>query len=121
MSSASEATASSLAVSPENTESQCTVRSEVSIADFQTIVRSPARFSSVDRTLSIAMASRIGVSIELCTTWKWKVCDGKSSELIRIVTGTIFGASPKLPRMPVDRSCETEPRMAPVVENLKER
>jgi hypothetical protein len=37
---------------------------------------------------------------------------------MRIVTGTSVGALPKLPRMPVERSCETEPRTAPVVENL---
>ena len=48
----------------------------VSMADFQTIVRSPARFSSVVRTLSVASASRIGVSIELCTTSNWNVCVG---------------------------------------------
>ena len=41
----------------------------VRIADFQTRVRSPVRFSSVVRAVSIAMAERIGVSIELCTAW----------------------------------------------------
>jgi len=34
---------------------------------------------------------------------------------MRIVTGTICGASPKLPRMPVERSCDTEPSTGPVV------
>ena len=38
-----------------------------------------------------------------------------------MVTGTMRGGLPKLPRIPVDRSCDTEPSTDPVVENLKDR
>src|SRR5713226_9083537 len=35
--------------------------------------------------------------------------------------GTIGARAPKLTRMPVERSCEIEPRTGPVAANLKER
>lgn len=98
-----------------------TSRPGVLIADFQTSVRSPDLFSRVVSTLSIAMAARTGVSMELWAASNRYVCAGKSSEEMRTVIGTIAARVPKVPSIPVDRSCVTEPITAPVSENLKDR
>src|ERR1700720_3322005 len=40
---------------------------------------------------------------------------------MRTVIGTIGARVPKVPRMPVERSCVMEPRTGPVAANLKDR